>query len=296
MQPTIATVNGAPITAADLQTAMQSLALEQFHCVLEKAPAGARAELRELALERLIARELIFQAALAEGVVASEEEVAAEQQRILRLMGNPADVWERLAAGGMDRAAFGRMVRKDVTVDTMTARVMAELEAPGEAAIEQFYRQHPDKLRSSERVRVSHLLLDEDPAHPEQTLELANRLRAEAEQGDFAALARLHSACPSAPGGGDLGFIRREDVDPSFADAAFGQAVGEVGPPVRTPFGTHLILVTERELPAPLTLDEARPKIVGFLQRANGTQRLKQWVEELRQAAEVVVVDAAGPR
>lgn len=285
----IAKVNGVPVSHADLQTTMQSLAREQFHKTLDHVEPGALEQLREMAIERLIARELIFQAAMSEGVVASAEDVDAEKMRILRLMGSPADVWERLAEAGMDEAAFIRMVRKDVTVETMTERRMADVEEPGEDEIKTFYHENADKLKSVERVRVSHILIPEDPENPEQALEQAKQLKQEAEQGDFAALARLHSACPSAPGGGDLGFLRRDDLDPTFADAAFQQIEGEVGPPVRTPFGCHLIKVKARELPAPLDLDEARPRIIHFLKRAAGTVRLEQWVGELRAQADIVI-------
>lgn len=287
MEHTIVTVNGSPIDSKALNAAMLSLAQEQFHATLAEVPAAAHAELRAMALERLIARELIFQAALAAGLVAADEAVEEETRRILRMLGNPADFWSRLAERGMDEVAFLRMVRKDVTVDLMSARKLAEVSEPDEAEVCSFFTAHPEQLRERERVRVSHILLPVDPDNPGRALEQATALKRSAGQGDFAELARQHSVCASAPGGGDLGFIRREDVDPSFAEAAFDQVAGEVGEPVRTPFGYHLIKVTERQLPAPPTLDEARARIVVFLKKARGAQLLEEWVAELRRCAEI---------
>lgn len=288
----VATVNGAPIDAMAINAAMQSLAQEHFHVTLAEVPREAHRELRSMALERLVARELIYQAALAEGLVADEAAVAEESARILRMMGNPADFWQRLAARGMDEAAFRRMVRKDVTVDQLSARKLAEVAEPAEEEIRKFFALHPDKLREQERVRASHILLPLDPDDPEKSREHALAVRAQAEQGDFAELARRHSLCASAPGGGELGFLRREDVDPAFADAAFSQVVGEVGAPVRTPYGYHLIKVTARELPAPPTLDEVRPKIVVFLKKASGAKLLQDWVAALRRDAKIIISDA----
>lgn len=289
MEQLVATVNGSPIDQKALQAALQSLAQEHFHATLAELPVESHAELTAMALERLIARELIFQAALAEGFVADEEAVAAESARILRMMGNPKDFWQRLAERGMDETSFLRMVRKDVTVDQMTERHLQAVSEPQEDEIRSFFAEHPEKLRDQERVRASHILLPVDPDDPDKALELAQSLRSRAEQEDFAELARQHSVCASAPGGGDLGFIRREDVDATFADAAFSQIVGEVGEPVRTPYGYHLILVMTHERPAPPTLDEARGKIIGFLKKAAGARLLEDWVAELRQGAEVVV-------
>lgn len=290
MAETIATVNGSPIDDKALKAAMQSLAQEHFHATLAEVPPDSHTELRTMALERLIARELIFQAALAEGLVADEAAVEAETARILRMMGNPKDFWPRLAERGLDEAAFLRMVRKDVTVDQMSARKLAAVEEPDEIEIRRFFADYPEKLRGQERVRVSHVLLPVDPDNPEQALAHANAIKARAEQEDFAEIARQHSICASAPGGGELGMIRREDVDPAFADAAFSQIVGEVGEPVKTPYGYHLIKVTAHELPPPPTLDDARDRIIGFLKQARGARLLEQWVAELRSAANIVML------
>ena len=267
---------------------MQSLAQEHFHATLDEVPGESYAELKSMALERLVARELIFQAALAAGFVADEAAVEEETTRILRMMGNPKDFWQRLADRGMDEAAFLRMVRKDVTVDQMSARKLENIEEPQEDEIRAFFSSYPDKLREHERVRVSHILLPLDPDDPEKSLLHARSLKAKAEAEDFAEVARLHSICASAPGGGDLGYVRREDVDPTFADAAFSQVVGEVGVPVRSPYGYHLIKVTAHEIPSPPTLEECRGKIIAFLKKARGSKMLEDWVAELRRNAEIV--------
>lgn len=288
MEQLVATVNSSPIDAKALNAAMQSLAQEHFHATLDEVPGESYAELKSMALERLVARELIFQAALAAGFVADEAAVEEETTRILRMMGNPKDFWQRLADRGMDEAAFLRMVRKDVTVDQMSARKLENIEEPQEDEIRAFFSSYPDKLREHERVRVSHILLPLDPDDPEKSLLHARGLKAKAEAEEFAEVARLHSICASAPGGGDLGYIRREDVDPTFADAAFSQVVGEVGDPVRSPYGYHLIKVTAHEIPSPPTLEECRGRIIAFLKKARGSKMLEDWVAELRRNAEIM--------
>lgn len=292
MDQVVASVNGSPIDIKALSAAIQSLAQENFHASLDEVPQESHAELKSMALERLVARELIFHAALAEGFVADDAAVEEESSRILRMMGNPADFWKRLAERGMDEASFLRMVRKDVTVDQMSARKLEAVTEPSEAEIKQFFCAHPEKLRDHERVRASHILLPIDPDDPDAALERAKTLKARAEQEGFAEIAKLHSVCASAPGGGELGYIRREDVDPTFADAAFSQIVDEIGAPVRTPYGYHLIKVSEHEIPSPPTIDEARNKIIGFLKQTSGAKLLEEWVAELRNGAEIVMADS----
>lgn len=287
----VATVNGSPIDGKALNAAMQSLAQEHFHATLDEVPMASHDDLQAMALERLIARELIFQAALAEGFVADETAVEQESARILRMMGNPNDFWKRLADRGLDQASFLRMVRKDVTVDQMSLRKLEKVEEPDDKEIRKFFSNYPDKLREHERVRASHILIPLDPDDPVATLEHARALKGRAEQEGFAEIARRHSICASAPGGGELGFVRRQDVDPTFADAAFNQIVDEIGDPVRTPYGYHLIKVTAHDLPAPPTLDESRSRIVSFLKQAKGSKLLETWVAELRADARIVIFD-----
>lgn len=289
MDQLVATVNGSPIDMKALNAAMQSIAQEHFHATLDEVPPESHDEIRSMALERLIARELIYQAALSEGLVADDAAVEDEASRILRMMGNPADFWKRLADRGMDEGTFLRMVRKDVTVDQMSVRKCTEIPEPAEEEIKAFFSAHPDKLRDQERVRASHILLPLDPDDPEASLEHAHTVKRKAEQEDFSAVAKAHSICASAPGGGELGFIRREDVDAAFADAAFSQVVDVVGEPVRTPYGYHLIKVTAHEIPAPPTLDESRSKIVTFLKQAKSSKLMQEWVGELRQGASIIM-------
>ena len=64
----------------------------------------------------------------------------------------------------------------------------------------------------------------------------------------FSAAAKDKSQCPSKEQGGDVGYFQRAGkmVEP-FAKAAFALKPYEMSEPVRTQFGVHLILLTERK-------------------------------------------------
>ncbi len=65
--------------------------------------------------------------------------------------------------------------------------------------------------------------------------------------GDFAALAKSHSKCPSGKSGGDLGVFSAGDMVPEFDKVIFGTIpINETSQPVKTQFGFHLIQVTKR--------------------------------------------------
>jgi peptidyl-prolyl cis-trans isomerase SurA len=63
----------------------------------------------------------------------------------------------------------------------------------------------------------------------------------------FAELAKTYSEDPSAPLGGDLGFVNPQDLaDPTLAETVANLSVGEISQPVKSALGYHIIQVTER--------------------------------------------------
>ena len=63
----------------------------------------------------------------------------------------------------------------------------------------------------------------------------------------FAKTAELHSTCPSAKKGGELGTFKPGQMVKEFDSAVFEGEIGRVLGPVDTQFGSHLILVSARE-------------------------------------------------
>ena len=73
------------------------------------------------------------------------------------------------------------------------------------------------------------------------------RLKQEIEAGgDFAALAKKHSKCPSGKSGGNLGEFSRGQMVPEFDRVVFQEEVGKVHGPIKTQFGYHLVEITKR--------------------------------------------------
>jgi len=98
------------------------------------------------------------------------------------------------------------------------------------------------------QTRARHILvklsqvMDDDKAR-----ERLEQLRQRINHGeDFAELARSYSEDPSAPQGGDLGWLSPGETVPAFEHAMDALGIEEVSAPVRSPFGWHLIQVIER--------------------------------------------------
>ena len=77
--------------------------------------------------------------------------------------------------------------------------------------------------------------------------EACEQLKTEIQAGgDFAALAKQHSQCPSGKQGGELGEFGPGQMVKEFDQVVFSAPIGEVQGPVKTQFGYHLIEITQR--------------------------------------------------
>lgn len=124
-----------------------------------------------------------------------------------------------------------------------------------EAAIKARYERDIAGKPGEEEVHARHILV--------ATKAEAEKIIAELDKGaDFAKLAKAHSTDPGAADGGDLGFFKKGDMVPEFADAAFALKPGEyTKTPVKSQFGWHVIKVEARRQGKPPTFEQAHDEL-----------------------------------
>ena len=99
------------------------------------------------------------------------------------------------------------------------------------------------------KARASHILIGpKDWDSEEQAREKLVSLKEEIDNDPdkFAQAAAVISSCPSGKKGGDLGEFSPGMMVRDFDKVCFYEEVGVVHGPIKTQFGEHLILITER--------------------------------------------------
>lgn len=143
---------------------------------------------------------------------------------------------DRALASGL----LAKLVRPQITDEAVKARYDQEFAGkPGE-----------------EEVHARHILVNDEAT--------AKKIIAELKKGaDFAALSKQYSKDPGASAqGGDLGFFKKTDMVPEFADAAFALKDNEVTPePVKTQFGWHVIQTLGRRTTPPPAFEQERDEL-----------------------------------
>lgn len=146
--------------------------------------------------------------------------------------------------------------------------------------IEEFYKANPAAFQKQKRVKARHILVKAADGQDAAAQQKAQQLLERARKGeDFAALAREASQDErSKAQGGDLGEFGPGVMAKPFEDAAFALKAGEIGGPVRTQFGWHVIKVEDVKETGGDTVDAARPAIARQLleeERASALARKK---------------------
>lgn len=160
-----------------------------------------------------------------------------------------------------------------------------------DAAAKAFYDSHKQDF---EEVTAKHILirfqgspaplrLGQKELTDAEALQKAKDLRAKIIAGaKFADLAKAESDdTGSGANGGDLGSFTKGRMVPEFEKAAFSQPVGEVGEPVKTQYGYHIILVEKRESKP---FEQAKAEIEQRL----GPEQAQKGLEELKKKTTVV--------
>lgn len=179
--------------------------------------------------------------------------------------------------------------RESLLADTIFRQMAADVKID-EAASRKFYEEHKTEW---EQAKARHILVrmhgapmavkpDEKDLSEPEALTKARALREKLVAGaDFAKLAEAESDdAGTAPQGGELGIFQHGRMYPTFEEAAFKLAPGQLSEPVKTPFGYHLILLESKEQK---TFDEVRPEIEARLR----PEYARKAMEELRKSATV---------
>lgn len=255
--PVAALVNGQPIFLADYEQELARYEQAQTELGVDPAPVEGY---RDQVLDALIERELIRQAAEAEGIVITDEKLDARVADLREAAGEPENFTAWLDANGYTEDTFREALRLELLTGEVVDRVTADVPT------------------TSEQVRARYIQLDDGA--------LAEEVRNRALAGDdFGFLAQQNSVDRvTGELGGDLGFFGQGALlVPEVEAAAFALQPGEISDvvAVANADGTttyYIVQLTERDPNRELTAD--------------GRYRLLQtaftgWVEGLWAAATV---------
>jgi parvulin-like peptidyl-prolyl isomerase len=210
-------------------------------------PAAQREQLTRDVLTFLIQQEVIEERAREEGIEAEQAEIEELLSQQIQALGGEEALRRQIRESGTSLADVRDLLRAQIVRDKVAQAVVEQ-----EISDEELMADYEDRIREFTSVHVAHILVRSE--------ETAVRLARRATARSFAGLARRFSQDPgSAANGGDLDTHPVTDFVESFANAVLEIPVGEIGGPVETEFGFHVIRVLERET---IPFEEIRGQLV----------------------------------
>jgi peptidyl-prolyl cis-trans isomerase C len=223
-----ATIVGPPADPVVANVDGHPIYLSQLGQAVQSLPENMRTmpfeSIYPLLLDRMIDHEAL--------VLLARREKLDEDPKVVRQI-------DEATARVLEGALLARTVMPEVTEDAINAR----------------YKRDFADQSAVEEVHARHILVGTETEAKWVIQELG-------KGADFVALAKRFSKDPDAARGGDVGFIRRNQVWPGFADLVFSLKPGEIGQtPVYNEFGWHVVQTLERRTVPPPTFAQVHEAI-----------------------------------
>lgn len=188
-------------------------------------------------------------------------------------------IFEEGRREGLDEDADIQKQLRDLERRLVIQKVMQEHQSAPvtDEEVREYYETHPDEFKS-DRVKASHILVKEESEANEIMVEL------QADPSKFSELAEAHSIDKSnASKGGDLGYFGRGRMVKEFEEAAFVlEEDGQLSPIVKTRFGYHIIMRTEREDGTIKSFDDVKNQIRIRLINEKRRSNTEEFLEALK--------------
>lgn len=254
--------------------------------------AGLR---RDLAIARVL--EPVGQSARAPAEVVSALEAALTQTRTVQLRSfsaadyrsqvsvTPADIQAWYDANKQQLQVPEQVQVQYIVLDEAAATQGVQVKDEDLAA---YYEQNKSRFGQPERRRASHIFI-ELPSGASEEARKAARAKAEdiakqaaADPAKFAELAAKNSQdSGSAAKGGDLGWIAPGAQAGALDKAIFGLGLNQVSGVVESPFGLHILKVTEISPAAIKPLAEVKDQITAEVRKQIAAERFSEMASQL---------------
>jgi peptidyl-prolyl cis-trans isomerase SurA len=237
-----AIVNGEVITQTDIDQRLALLAIANGQPI----PADQVEALRQQVLRNLIDETLEIQAAKAEKIEVPKKDI---DRTLVRVASNVKQTPEQMAAYLEANGSSIESLRRQIHGEIAWQRLQSNKIESGVSVGDDEVKAVLDRLNASkgtEEYRVGEIFLSATPVTEQQTMANANNILDQLKNGaSFAGYARQYSEASTAAVGGDLGWVRPEQLPAQLAQAVREMSPGQISSPIPVPGGVSIIAVQD---------------------------------------------------
>lgn len=240
-----------------------SISLTEFQQILEKQPLEGKMKLlsekgtRDFLENYLIPREVLYQEAKKKGLDQNKEILSKIED-----------------------------MRRAILIEALLEEALRGKGEVSEEEIQRYYKENQELFKEPQEIKVRHIVVNSEPALKEVVTKLS--------QGEsFEKLASTYNIGHFKGDGGNLGYIRRGQLAPPFAqfeEAAFSlRKRGDISEVVTTPYGYHIIRLEDIRGTTVKPLNQVKEKIRFFLQPKKKQEAYLDYIKEAKARASIMI-------
>ncbi|HEX8400837.1 MAG TPA: peptidylprolyl isomerase [Allosphingosinicella sp.] len=237
-----AIINGDVITATDVDHRLALIVIANGGRVPEEELKVLRAQV----LRNLVDETLQIQAAAASDIKVEQKEIDNYYEQYAKnLKRSPKEFAEYLRAQGASDRSIKRQIHGEIAWSRLLNRKIEPFVAVGEEEVKSVI----DRLNASkgaQEYRIGEIFVGATPETANEARANLSRIVDQVRQGaSFVAYARQFSEASTAAVGGDLGWVRAEQLPEPLSEAARVLRVGQVSDPIPVSGGFSVIAVQD---------------------------------------------------
>jgi peptidyl-prolyl cis-trans isomerase SurA len=239
-----AVVNDEVISVADLQSRLRMVMLSSNFPDSEET----RRRIAGQVLRTIVDEKLQMQEAKKQNVTATDEEIKKAISQIAKQNNMQPDQLDAvLKAHGIERDSLVEQLTASIVWAKLVRRLVSQTNMVSDEEIDDASRRLKETANEPQSRVAEIFLAVDNPQQDDEMRRLAERLIEQMKSGArFSAVAQQFSQSPTAAVGGDLGWLRPEQLSPDLAKAVAQMRPGELSPPIRSGAGYYLLLVLDR--------------------------------------------------
>lgn len=268
-------------------------------------------------INNLIVKSLVNQEIEKRNIKVSSKDVDKAIKDKIEQVGSKEKFNEILKQNGITQAEYKKELTEELKLEKLVGMIKTVKVTEEDAR--KYYKANESSFKYPEKVRASHILIAADPYQIRENIKAKHKDMSEADLDKAVAeemQAKLQDAekvlaqvkkdptsfkkiardvsddKESAKQGGDLGFFASQEMVEPFSKAAFSMKPNTISDNlVKTQYGYHIIMVTDRMAAGKDSFDNVKQEIIMKLEQDKKVEVFENFIEETKKNAKIEYLD-----
>jgi len=280
-------INGTKIDEAEIQEEAGRLAEDVARNFPWLDPVAQKLQAEDLAKERIIEHQLLFEESQRQLPSLASEEIEEEFKRFTKRHGGEKGFLQKFKIRKSDLPKVKQEMADDLRFRKYIQSIYQQLPEVNDEQIASEYENSKASFKRPDEYKAAHIVYHTNNGQdPKEAKRKADDALARLQTGEsFEKIANEESDCPG--NGGELGWFAEGYMVQEFEDVVFKLEFGKISGVFKTPFGYHIARLDDKKEGEYMPLEEVSKSIRQKLETENRDQQFREILNRLRGQADI---------